>query len=125
MSVIQVVFDYALAQAGNVQVELIQPQSDAWDPLASLRSIDLWIVTRPLNAEVAAGLRSKMEQGATVLMTLPSTAMQDTLQTLWEDPSLEISEALVSDYALFGKIDFQYWCSFRASYSDYVGETSE
>ena len=89
------------------KVELIQPQNDAWDPMASLRSIDLWVVTRPLTDAVAEGLRGKMEQGATVLMTLPSTAMQDTLQTLWEDPSLEISEAKVSDYALFGKIDFK------------------
>jgi len=89
------------------KVELLQPQNDAWDPMASLRSIDLWVVTRPLNEAMAKGLRGKMEQGATVLMTLPSTAMQDTLQTLLEDPSLEISEAQVSDYALFGKIDFQ------------------
>jgi hypothetical protein len=89
------------------QVELIQPQSDAWDPMASLRSIDLWIITRPLTESVADGLRGKMAQGATVLMTIPSTAMQETLQTLWENPSLEISEASVSDFALFGKIDFQ------------------
>lgn len=89
------------------QVELIQPQSDAWDPMASLRSIDLWIVTRPLTEAVAEGLRGKMEQGATVLMTMPSTAIQETLQILWEDPSLEISEAPITDYALLGKIDFQ------------------
>ena len=34
--------------------------------------------------------------------------MQATLQTLWEDPSLEIAEAKTDDYALLGKIDFQH-----------------
>jgi hypothetical protein len=90
------------------RVELIQPDTDSWDPLAALNAVDLWVVTRPLNNLVAEGLREKIKKGGIILMPLTSTEMQNTLQTLWEDPSLEIEEAKVTDYALLGKIDFQH-----------------
>ena len=90
------------------RVELIQPDTNSWDPLAALNGVDLWVVTRPLNDLVAEGLREKVKKGGIILMPLTSITMQSTLQTLWEDPTLEIEEAKVTDYALLGKIDFQH-----------------
>ena len=90
------------------QVELIQPETESWDPLAALNSVDLWVVTRPLTETVAEGLREKIRNGGIVLLPLRSTAMQSTLQILWENPALEIGETQVNDYSLLGKIDFQH-----------------
>ncbi len=90
------------------QVELIHHKTNAWDPMASLTAIDLWVVTRPLDDLMAEALRERVKKGGIILMPLTSTSMQSTLQILWEDPSLEIEEADVSDYALLGKIDFQH-----------------
>ena len=90
------------------RVELIQSQTETWEPLAALKGIDLWIVTRPLNDSVAEGLREQVKKGGIILMPLTSIKMQNTLQAIWEDPFLEIEEAAVTDYSLIGKIDFQH-----------------
>ena len=90
------------------RIELIQSQTEAWEPLAALKGIDLWIVTRPLNDSVAEGLREQVKKGGIILMPITSVTMQNTLQVIWEDPVLEIEEATVTDYSLIGKIDFQH-----------------
>ncbi|MDA7617815.1 BatA domain-containing protein [Verrucomicrobia bacterium] len=90
------------------RIDLLQTQPQSWDSMASMGPIDLWIVTQPLDQPTVDGLKVRLNQGATVLMPLADPTMEQTLQTLWNRPSLQIQEAQVDDYALFGKIDFKH-----------------
>jgi len=71
-------------------------------------STDLWLVHTPLSEKVADQCLERCRKGERLLIPIVGTEMESTLQRLWPDPSLTLSEAALQDYALLASIDFQH-----------------
>lgn len=68
----------------------------------------LWVVTGPLTSPAAAGLRTCLREGGTVLFVLRDPAVADTLAALLDLPAVTLGEAPAERFALLGELDFRH-----------------
>lgn len=68
----------------------------------------LIVVTGKLSEQQAADLRPELEAGQTVLLTLPNADAAIVLAKLAGVPGVRCEEAVVANYSLLGRVDFEH-----------------
>jgi len=77
--------------------------------------IDLAIVTDTVPAELHPSLETLLERGGTIVAALHSVEMAQSLEMFLPD-DVEVAEAIIDDYAMLGRIDFEH--SLFADFSE-------
>lgn len=86
--------------------ELIVTNFSPGTPLPAAAA--LWVVTGPLASPAAAGLRTRLREGGTVLFMPRDASAAGTLAELLGLPAVSLGEAPAERFALLGELDFRH-----------------
>ena len=98
----------ALPASHALTASLVHHLPNAVPAAEVVKTAPLWIITAPLDGQVAAAAVNFILEGGTALLMLHSPDMAATLQALAGSAALTVEPVKPSTYALFGTIDFSH-----------------
>ena len=98
----------ALPGTGPNAVEVHAYLPTSLIPTNDWAASSLLVVTDPLPDSLITPLRTRLDGGSTVLLSMKSVAISNTLAQLAGVPGVSLEEAAPPDFALLGEIDFQH-----------------
>ncbi|MDP6447704.1 MAG: VWA domain-containing protein, partial [Pirellulaceae bacterium] len=102
----------------------IQWRAAGADNDLDLLDVDLAVIVAPLDADQLEHLREFLRDGGDALLVLREPVQESTLVKLFDQEGLTIEEADVTDYAMFGEINFKHslFSAFaNPKFSDFTG----
>jgi len=98
----------ALPQSRRRATDLVTVPAAGPVPPEAMARAGFVVITEPLDPGVAAGVRKRMEAGASVLLVLTGPNMAATVSALAGVGSMLLEEMKPQTYAMLGEIDFRH-----------------
>ena len=98
----------AFPETARQKMEIVARNSKESLTPADLAGAKVMVVTSLLNGEKSKNVQEFLKAGNTVLLAIKDTSLSETLARLAGVDSVQMEEAKVGNYAMFGQIDFQH-----------------